>query len=490
MLKISHFYGAQHVIAIAVAALPLALSSCVELTNAKEQIFTRKFAWECKVNGTCYDHNYGITCDPAEVDTSESVGIIYTYCNHYAHNLMNQLALEREKKDGKESANIDSKQNPSKSSNDQWQQYLAENNVLPHAPNQQIAQKDRFIITLSSSVIHTENISVTVNGSATGSKLSELTVDGTTAPFNADGSFAFQRTVPIGQSIIHLVATNEWGEKATAEVRVNRVANSSVKDDVYPPLDPTRAHGLPRPTAIALIIGIERYKNAPIAEFADNDARSFYDYAINALGVPEGRIKLLTNGEATKIDMEAALITWLKPQIVGGSSEVFIFFAGHGLASDDGKDTYLLPQDANRAVLDRSALRRKELIDTVVGSGAKSVTMFLDTCYSGGTRGNETLAASARPMTIVAKELAIPQNVTVLSAAANDQLSSSMAATKHGLFSYYLMRGLEGEAADANGKITLGQLGAYLQKVVPPEAAKLGRSQTPQLSGDGEYELR
>ena len=65
-----------------------------------------------------------------------------------------------------------------------------------------------------------------------------------------------------------------------------------------------------------------------------------------------------------------------------------------------------------------------------------------------------------------------------------------MAATKHGLFSYYLMRGLEGEAADANGKITLGQLGAYLQKVVPPEAAKLGRSQTPQLSGDGGYELR
>jgi hypothetical protein len=308
-------------------------------------------------------------------------------------------------------------------------------------------------------------------------------VDGSDEPIPSTGGFSVRRGIPVGETEIRLVATDEWGQTGEARVKVRRSMASKALS-LTPPI-PSNAKGKPRPNAVALIIGIERYKSAPPAEFAENDARVFYDYAINALGVPASRVKLLTGPDAQKLDVEAAILTWLNPQVVKGQSEVFVFFSGHGLASDDGKDLFLLPQDGNRALLQRSALRRNELIDMIVGSGAKSATLFLDTCYSGGTRGQEALIASARPILITAKEQAIPPNVTILAAAGNDQLSSSLASAKHGLFSYFLMKGLEGEAAGSDHTITAASLEAYLAAKIPSEAAKLGRTQMPQLIGDG-----
>ena len=53
------------------------------------------------------------------------------------------------------------------------------------------------------------------------------------------------------------------------------------------------------------------------------------------------------------------------------------------------------------------------------------------------------------------------------------------------MFSYYLMKGLEGDA-DANNdkKITNGELHNYVHSNVIRQAVRLGREQTPQLHGD------
>ena len=315
-------------------------------------------------------------------------------------------------------------------------------------------------------------------------KVSSLTVDGSAAPFNRDGLFSFTRAVPIGESEIHLIATNEWGKSGDASVRVVRTV-SNTAEVALPPLDPNHLKGKTRPTAIALIIGIEKYENAPPAEFAASDARSFYDYATNALGVPQDRIKLLIGSDARRLDIEKAMLTWLNSLVVRGQTDVFVFFSGHGLASGDGKDLFLFPYDGDSDLLAESAIRRRSLIADITGAGAASATFFLDTCYSGGTRGGQTLLASARPILVEAKEQNVPPNVTILAAAANDQLSSSLMPAKHGMFSYFLMKGLEGDAAGADHTITAATLETYLAERIPVEAAKLGRVQTPQLIGEG-----
>ena len=146
---------------------------------------------------------------------------------------------------------------------------------------------------------------------------------------------------------------------------------------------------------------------------------------------------------------------------------------------------YLLPYDASVDLLEDSALLREEVFAAISSTEPRSVTAFLDTCYSGGTRSEEALVADARGIRIAPKSSDFPDNFTVLSAAANDQISSSLSAAKHGLFSYFLMRGLEGQA-DTNDdrEITAGALHRYIVDNVPREAARMGRKQNPQMSGD------
>ena len=66
-----------------------------------------------------------------------------------------------------------------------------------------------------------------------------------------------------------------------------------------------------------------------------------------------------------------------------------------------------------------------------------------------------------------------------------DQISSGIKEVKHGIFSYYLMKGLEGNADSNNDKkITNGELLAYMDENVAQKASELGRQQNPSLAGD------
>jgi hypothetical protein len=338
------------------------------------------------------------------------------------------------------------------------------------------------------SIEHLSNLSVSapvvdVSGKvAGGGEVKEFTVDGKPAPIGRDGRFTFKRAVPIGDSEITLAAIDEWGRTATAKISVSRTP-AAERDNSFASPDPFAVKGKARPQALALIIGVEGYESTPAAEFAERDAKAFYDYATSALGVPETRIRLLTGQKARRLDIEKTVATWLVPQI-GSQTEVFVFYSGHGLASDDGKDLFLLPYDGDRSYLAGSSIRRQDLIASIIAAKPKSVHMFLDTCYSGGTRTGETLVASIRPVMLTAKNADAPKGVTIHSASANDQVSSTLPTAKHGLFSYFLMRGLQGEAdADGDRKITDEELHGFLAKNVPSSAAMQGRTQTPQLTG-------
>ena len=105
--------------------------------------------------------------------------------------------------------------------------------------------------------------------------------------------------------------------------------------------------------------------------------------------------------------------------------------------------------------------------------------MFLDTCYSGASRTDEFLVAS-RQIFIEPEEQEIPSNFTVFSASAGKETAKILEEAEHGLFSYYLMKGLEGKADSNNDQqITYGELHSFINKKVTRQA-----SQTPQLSGN------
>jgi uncharacterized caspase-like protein len=176
----------------------------------------------------------------------------------------------------------------------------------------------------------------------------------------------------------------------------------------------------------------------------------------------------------------------LRRKIKKDETDVYIFFAGHGLATDDGSEMYLLPYDGAPQLLERTAISRKQLFNDIAVAKPKSVTVFLDTCYSGTTRGIETLIAS-RPIAIRAKEQPVPDNFTVMTAAAGDQTAKPLEEAKHGMFSYFLMKGMEGEAdANQDNRITAGELHSYVQTNVIQQSSG---SQTPELQGDADRVL-
>ena len=83
-------------------------------------------------------------------------------------------------------------------------------------------------------------------------------------------------------------------------------------------------------------------------------------------------------------------------------TDVYLFFAGHGLANQSGEDMYILPYDGSPRVLEDSAISRKELFNDIASANPRSVNVFLDTCYSGTTRGPDMLIASG-PIVIKAR---------------------------------------------------------------------------------------
>ncbi len=300
-------------------------------------------------------------------------------------------------------------------------------------------------------------------------------------PLSKDGSFKVTRVPPVGMTTYRLSVLDEFGQRGDAEVSTERKMTQMMDEIAL--LNPRKMMAKPNPSAVALIVGIESYANLPQAQYADSDASLFYDYAHHALGVPIKRIKLLTNAQAGRTDLLKAIRAWMKSEIVDGRSNVYIFFAGHGLSSVDGSKSYLLPADGDPSLLDETSILRDDLIASA--KGAQTVTLFMDTCYSGATRGKGVLLTGARPIGIVPDENGLPPNVTLLAAATGAQLSSSYDDAQQGLFSYWLMKGLEGDA-ESNGdrKITVGELHNYISKRVKQIAARRNRQQDPQLIGD------
>ena len=308
-------------------------------------------------------------------------------------------------------------------------------------------------------------------------KIVQVTVDGTNVSFS-NGRFDQTLFVkPDGQNII-ITAMDKFGNKSSKTVRLTR-STDTITAKIFDDLNPTLIKAKINPSAVAIIIGIEEYQTTFAAPFAKKDALAFNDFAHTSLGVPRQNIKLLMNNEAGRTNTLKTLVKWLPKMVKEEETDVYIFFSGHGLASDDGEELYLLPYDGEPDLLEDSTLLRNQLFNRVAKLNPKSVTVFLDTCYSGATRTEEFLVA-AKPIFIEAQEQDIPAKFTVFSASAGRETAKVLEEAEHGLFSYYMMKGLEGEAdANSDNQITNGELIAFINKNVSRQA-----NQTPQLNGD------
>ena len=148
---------------------------------------------------------------------------------------------------------------------------------------------------------NTDTSSLKVNGNEEGSKL--------------DGNYAIKRVARGSQDTEQtIVATDVFGNTASTSITIARQAVSqSSNQSVF--LKPENIKRVPTRDAVAIIIGIQNYKRVPKAEFANNDAKEFYGYAIRGLGIKPENIKLLVDEEADEVNIVKAFENWLPLQV-------------------------------------------------------------------------------------------------------------------------------------------------------------------------------
>jgi len=241
----------------------------------------------------------------------------------------------------------------------------------------------------------------------------------------------------------------------------------------------------------AIIVGVSDYQNIAKLNFADKDADAFYTYLRSPqLNIPETNIKKLLNKEATATNIFGAL-DWLT-ESVKENDRVFFYFSGHG---DVEKRTihqngFLLASDAPAAAyMSKGTISIKFLqdyLETYIGiNKAKQVLLIVDACRSG------KLAGGSEGIQVTMQALGKPwagQITKILSAQEGElSLEDPKWGGGRGVFSYYLMKGIQGLAnRNSDNVITTAELAAYLPLAVADET---NNNQNPKIEGDAKNVL-
>ncbi len=153
-----------------------------------------------------------------------------------------------------------------------------------------------------------------------------------------------------------------------------------------------------KPNIWALLVGINDYKSPGISRLGGccNDVEAIRIFLINQMNVPEGQIKVLRDGGATRGGIIESFQTFLvsNPDIPKGSQLLF-HYSGHGSqmrnatgTEPDGLDETIVPHDSRiEGVFDIPDKTLAGLIDRLAVAKGDNITVILDSCHSGsGTR--------------------------------------------------------------------------------------------------------
>ena len=216
----------------------------------------------------------------------------------------------------------------------------------------------------------------------------------------------------------------------------------------------------------ALLIGISKYKNPALnLQFADKDASDFAKMVGTERfgGVPPQNILLLTDDKGTAGAVRNGFQQFLKGKATKADT-VVILLASHGTAENPGtNDSYVLTYDSDPQDLKSTAITMSEihkLFEEQLGKVAR-VMMFVDVCQAGtiGTIKNTPVSADVESLGQTQGTL-----FGLLASGAKEfSREGPQFGGGHGVFSYYVLKGLAG-AADRNkdGVVTMRELIRYV----------------------------
>jgi hypothetical protein len=280
---------------------------------------------------------------------------------------------------------------------------------------------------------------------------------------NAERNVAFDTTVVVSRSKTELIVE--------AEDTVGSVARVSIAVVTRKPEMMTQVSG----RKYALVIGISQYKDNTGGirnlEYADTDARSIYNF----LQQPEAGsfaredMLMLANEQATIAQIRKALTSFIaKPT---ADDLLVIFIAGHGAPDPSAPhNMYVIAHDTIVSDMAGTALPMSELRRYIEQNiRCKRVVLLLDTCHSAGLATETRDVGNNLANLYLEKLLYQEEGRAIITSSDVNELSheSERWGNGHGVFTYYLLQGLNG-SADTNRDrlVSVGELFRYVRQKV------------------------
>jgi len=275
-----------------------------------------------------------------------------------------------------------------------------------------------------------------------------------------------------------------------------------VQDEIQEKINQIVLGSQPEGSIWALLVGIDRYKSLSITplHFAAQDAKVFAD-ALSEV-TPKSQVWLMTDEMEYENEPTNTNVLFQLKQMseLAGPKDTLIFsFSGHSL-SRNGKHFLLSVNADTRTIetLETSSISVDSLRQVLNKCKARQVVFCLDGCRNdpeSGKGDSDNLLTKGFVQRIVGEPgetEKLRQGFAVLFACSVGERAYEWPEKKQGVFSYYLVRGFKGEAADASGRVTVTGLATYLQQQVTAWSQKnrpSGQGQTPWLHLEGQPPL-
>ncbi|MEK6282918.1 MAG: tetratricopeptide repeat protein [Acidobacteriota bacterium] len=231
----------------------------------------------------------------------------------------------------------------------------------------------------------------------------------------------------------------------------------------------------------ALVIGVDKYMDPQISPLkgSDNDARMIADALVRYAGFPQDQVILLSTTQPmerqpTRVNILRRLSNL--STAVPKDGLLLVSFAGHGM--ERGGQAFLLPSDSQISdqvsFLEETAISINRVKDRIKETGVGQVVVLLDACRNDpGGRADapnalSTAYTNAFSFDIRNREV---QAFATVYATGIGQRAYEYTEKKQGYFSWAVVEGLKGAAANDKGEVTLSQLVKYVQENVPKRIA-------------------
>lgn len=211
-----------------------------------------------------------------------------------------------------------------------------------------------------------------------------------------------------------------------------------------------------RNNTYALIIGNQRYRFQDDVPYALHDAYVFEQYCREALGLKEANIRLLE--DATKEMMEEAM-EWLGNVQSPDAKKLIVYYAGHGAPETKGAEAvpYLIPTDVKDV---KRGIPLREFYQEIANMNFQQTSIFLDACFSKIEGGRAIVPVNPTSLS--------KGRTVVFSATDRKEIAHSYEKEGHGLFTYYLLRGIQAKEDD----VKFGELSDIIRKNVSATSKK------------------